>query len=358
MKLRPGTRTALLLAAFATLLGVIEALRMGVVWEGGLRTDRLGTALVRSLPIWWLWASFSPFVWWVVRRNGFENGRWVKGLASHLAAGVAVSLAHSFIYVPLIALLLWPGLFADLPAAWRKNLASNIPGDLVTYTLIAGGCYAFLYYRRFRDREARAAELEAGLQAARFEALTAQLHPHFVYNALNSVSTLVLKGDRDTATAALSRLGDLLRLTLHAAKRQELPLSEEVAHAVRYLDLERLRFGDRLTANVAMGPGTEALAVPAIVLQPLVENAIRHGVAARNGPASVRIASTRENGRLLIEVSDDGPGPGEGSPGVGLATTRARLVQLYGDAASLTLVPLPGAGTVARLELPARVMPS
>jgi LytS/YehU family sensor histidine kinase len=217
---------------------------------------------------------------------------------------------------------------------------------------------ALHYYRSVRERERRAAELEALLADARLHALTGQLRPHFLFNALHGVSTLMHR-DVEAADEMLAELGALLRATLDREGVQEVPLHEELATARHYVEIVRARFGDRLVVEEEIDPDAREALVPHLVLQPLVENAVEHGIARDPGAGRIWIRARRENGSCTLTVTDDGPGLEGGSEaavreGVGLSNTRRRLSQLYGPEATVTLRARGGRGADVVIRLPFR----
>jgi sensor histidine kinase YesM len=203
----------------------------------------------------------------------------------------------------------------------------------LTYWGIVGVAWAIEAYRMSRERELRASQLEAQLADARLEALKMQLHPHFLFNSLNSILPLVFR-DRDAAARTVVQLGELLRISLEREATAHILLSQELEFLKLYLELQKTRYQDRLTVSVAVEPNILAAEVPNLILQPLVENAIKHGVGALPGSGHIEVRGFREGGFLILCVSDDGPGIPEGedpekSGGVGLRNTRARLEHLY-----------------------------
>jgi LytS/YehU family sensor histidine kinase len=212
--------------------------------------------------------------------------------------------------------------------------------------------------RARRERDLRTSQLEAELAHAQLDALRVRLQPHFLFNTLNSISAL-MREDVEAADVMLTRLAGLLRVTLDRSDAQESRLEDEMALVNEYIEIQRVRFADRLTVRLDVAPDTLALAVPTLVLQPLVENACRHGVSVKPGAATIAIRSSRQGDRLAIDVEDDGPGPPPIVPaGLGLDATRARLSQLYGSKASLTLARATSGGAIARLLLPAHTLPA
>jgi two-component system, LytTR family, sensor kinase len=208
----------------------------------------------------------------------------------------------------------------------------KLHANLLTYAVIVGAAHLIDYYRKYRDRELRSSRLEAKLARAELEVLKRQLHPHFLFNTLHAVSALMHR-DVEAADRMLARLSDLLRLAMEDVGAQEVTLQHEMEFLERYLEIEQTRFADRLRVAVEVAPETLDALVPSLVLQPLVENAIRHGIASRAGGGRLEIRAARDGSALRLEVRDDGPGfPGGVPPktGVGITNTRARLEQLYG----------------------------
>jgi two-component system LytT family sensor kinase len=215
---------------------------------------------------------------------------------------------------------------------------------------------AFDYYSKYRERELSAAELEKQLAEARLQALQMQLNPHFLFNSLHSISALMHQ-DVEGADGMIARLSDLLRAALESSDTQEVTLREELDLLKRYLAIEQIRFGDRLNVNIAAPPELLDAEVPNLILQPLVENAIRHGVEPRATPGRIELRAQRSNNALVLEVSDNGPGLPSSQPmdeGVGLSNTRTRLRTLYGEAHSFELRQSPEGGLLVRLTIPFR----
>lgn len=229
----------------------------------------------------------------------------------------------------------------------------NIP----IYWVIVSISHALAFYRRSQDRERKAAELEASLAEARLEALRMQLHPHFLFNTLNAISTLVHK-DPAAADEMIADLSELLRVALDASGRQEVPLREELEFLDRYLDIQRVRFGDRLRIEKEIDVAVLDAMVPTLILQPLAENAIRHGIEPGCAAGLIKIHAHRSGDRLRISITDNGgglkPNAARQSEGIGLANTRARLTQLYGESARLVLNSGSAGGCSVELELPCR----
>ena len=230
-----------------------------------------------------------------------------------------------------------------------------------TFVLVAWSVlyFAIKEYQALQVEKERALKAEASAQRARLRALRYQLNPHFLFNTLNAISTLVVDGERRIASRMIARLSDFLRLTLESADAQEVQLVEEIDYARRYLEIEQLRFGNRLAVQFDVEPETYAALVPNLILQPLVENAVRHAIVPSEDGGSVTITAQRMDTTLYLRVCDDGPGMGSDiedavGRGVGLANTRARLQELYGEAHRLALQRTDGGGLTVTLTLPFR----
>ncbi len=292
----------------------------------------------------WLLVQLAAFaVAWTVP---VDPRRPVRTVAALMAAGAAV------LTLRIVALrhggdFAWEGL--------GMMLLRLVPFHLVQWLGDVGAGYAIAHYFRRRDREMAAGRLEARLAQAQLQVLKMQIHPHFLFNTLNSVSALMHR-DPEEAVRTIGRLKQLLERTQARAGVQEVRLSEELEFLSLYLEIESIRLGERLRVSTRVEPGVEGARVPHLALQLLVENAIRHGIAPRRGPGSVEVRAARHGGRLLLQVLDDGRGlPPEGTGrrgGVGVANTRARLAQLYGADHRCEGATRPGGGTAATTEIP------
>ena len=357
----PGP-AGLLLAVFGlwTILGLLET---GNAWlTSRIRDTGLPWryALLFNMPWWLLWAPLTPVVVWLARRLPLSGGRWRRTLVPHVLAGLALSVVHlcaaGWLLFHTNPFQSFPG-----PASLTRNLfAGYLLLDIVTWLGILAGWHAVDYHRRFvtEERErlelaARAARLESQVSDARLAALRMQLNPHFLFNALHTVSALVRRDEGDSAVQTLSRLGDLLRTTLSEDPGPSVSLAHEITFLERYLAIEKERFRDRLSVEVAVPAELLDVEVPTLILQPLVENAIRHGVASRAGPGSLAVRASTVGEQLRLEVVDSGPGPeGATRDGVGLSNTRDRLREMYGSAASFHLGAHPEGGTRAVVTIP------
>ena len=288
----------------------------------------------------WLWALYTPLIWRISEQFPFES-RARRAVVVHVAVLFAMlcvdAVFNARLLVPLLRL-------PDRPIV--RSLSDLLFIDALCYTVIV----AIEHGRRYRGRAIR---LESDLRQARLQALEAQLRPHFLFNALNTVSSLIRAGEDQAAIKAVAALGDVLRGALRQTD-PEVALNEELGLAQRYLDLERARFGEALQFTVEAEPGTSTAQVPSLLLQPLVENALKHG-RAPDGTAHVHILARREGADLRIEVRDSGNGPVNGAnDGIGLSNTRARLQHLYGDRGRLELIAAQGGGALAVVHLPLR----
>jgi two-component system LytT family sensor kinase len=303
-----------------------------------------GAILPTTLADWYTCGMFTPFFYWMVRRFPIRGERWWARLPIHLGASAVVVLLKVSIFTPI-----FNALNPDTHRTFTMVLFGGFYADMLAYWASVGVIHAIEYYRESRERQIEATRLA-------LENLRAQLQPHFLFNTLQSISTLIHR-DQPAADRVLTDLSDLLRLSLRSTASQEVPLREELGFLDRYLDIMRVRFGDRLVIAVEVDPAVREALVPSLVLQPIVENAITHGMADRPDIGHVRVQATRTAGSLLLEVSDDGPGITSGPPtnGIGLANTRERIARLYGKPAHVeTLV---NGGFTVRIEIPFRVSP-
>jgi signal transduction histidine kinase len=311
-----------------------------------------------GLSDWYVWAALTPLVLWLARRYPLRAGRWGRPLLLHTAVSVALALLLITLDVPLVlALRQAPDEPLSPAEAWQRYFFLEFHLYVLLYWALLCVAHALAYYRDARDRRLEAAWLEGQLARAELNALKMQLDPHFLFNTLNAISALMHR-DVEAADRMMGLLGDLLRRTLGAAGAQEVPLAQELDFVGRYLEIQQARFGGRLAVALDIEPGTLGARVPTLILQPLVENAIRHGIAPRPRGGRVEVRSRRREGALHLEVFDDGPGlPPEAAggcqEGVGLTNTRARLRHLYGPDHRLELSN-GGAGVVVTLAIPFR----
>jgi two-component system LytT family sensor kinase len=325
----------------------------------GMRISFWRTFLTDSLG-WLIWIPATPIVLALGRRFPMERGTWWRVAPLHLTACLLISAAHSAFATYIYELLLpfgpprVPRSFFEM---FSGRALSQFHMDLLIYGATIGVSYAVSYYFRYREREFRAAQLETQLAQAQLQTLKMQLHPHFLFNTLNGIAGLVRDSKNKAAVDMLAGLSDLLRYTLENAGKQEVPLKEELEFLELYLDIQQMRFSDRLRVEMHIEAEVLDALVPNMILQPLVENSIRHGVSRRAASGVVGVRAQRDNGSLRISIYDDGPGlirddGAETVEGVGLSNTRARLEQLYGERQSFTLSEREGGGVEAVLVIP------
>ncbi len=344
------TRTRRWLLGFGiwTVLAILSASQAVVRLELADQPIDWGRLIVSSLVSWYSCAIFTPVFFLAARRFPIDGRGWARHLPLHLAlCGVASALKYLVEWVTMVEVL---G-FRLQPLG--RMLTSGFISENIAFWCMAAAIHAIEFQRRARERELLSARLEARLSEAQLNALAARLHPHFLFNTLQGISTLVHR-DPAAADLMLGHLSTLLRRTLHGRPRHEVTLGEELEILEHYLAIVQIRFGDRVTIERAIAPDTLGGLVPCLSLQPLVENAFEHGIARRAGSGRVVIESRRIGQELEVSVRDDGYGPDAGAlqEGIGLGTTRGRLTELYGPRASLRVAAHPDGGTMATMMLP------
>ena len=343
MRVSGTVRAALLVFFGSTVAGVYFATQLHLAYPPSVRQP-WDKALFINLAHYWIWGALVPAVIFLARRFRFENRGW-RAIWIHLAASVGLTLTQLvFALIVLASSLRDPMILRSLPRFVRLNFHSSLP----TYFLILFVYYAF-------DYSGRAARLKASLTEARLSALKTQLNPHFLFNTLNSISSLMYT-DTEAADRMMTRLSDLLRSTIHNDGAQEVTLREELDFLDRYLEIEKIRFEQRLRIAIHVDPEALDGLVPAFSLQPLVENALRHGIGPLESGGSVDIEGHRADGHLVIRITDDGCGSREDPvrEGIGLTNTRLRLEQLYGDSASFHAGNSADGGFFVQLGVPYR----
>lgn len=318
----------------------------------------LSYALRMNLSRFYFWAIFSPLLLHFTYHYPIEFRPFkLRNLLLHLPV---VALASSI--VTAIHLLLgWelePSFqvrFASLAQVYRSFFLTGAYFNVLMASLIVITAHAFLYYRNYREGEVQRSQLCAELAQAQLQALKMQLHPHFLFNTLHSISSLVLEDPR-RANSMIAQLGDFLRLTLEHSEEQTVPLRQEIEFLEKYLEIEQVRFQDRLMVDFSIEPAALSAEVPHLILQPIVENAIRHAIAPRAARGLIRINGTQSDGFVRLEVRDNGPGLRSGgdfeTKGLGLKNVRARLKQLYGSCFTLRLLNNSEGGLTVFLEIP------
>ena len=362
---RTGRKSTTRLAVIGawTLLGVIYAAPIYLE----VRSENMGHAAWRvfswSILSWLAWAPLTPAIVWVARRFSLVGERWKRNLLIHLPAFLFISAVHSAA-ATWVTLTIKPfdNMGTSPQAFWPRflgRLQGSLGSDLLIYGGVVGICYALDYYRKYRERELLATRLEAQLAQAQLDALRMQLHPHFLFNTLNSIVGLVRDQKNQAAVSMLVGLSDLLRHTLDHSARQEVELREELNFIKLYLSIQEMRFSDRLQIEFNIDPSSAKAMVPNLILQPLTENALRHGIGRSADSGVLGINSAVEDGQLRLTVYDNGAGlPDDwqmkGSAGIGLANTAARLQQLYDDNHQFDIRNRDGGGVEVVIVMPFR----
>lgn len=353
---QPGLPRGPLLAAL-TVLAAFTTVQLLLAYWGKGQYLSIREAVLSGLVTWYPFALLALATFWLCAKCPFEPGTWKRSLAAHLPATLVFGIVWSVIRW-LCSFHPWVD---ERPLEFVRVTIGHFPLWFLSYWVLVGVHEAWHNYQRFKQGELRASQLEARLAQAQLEVLKGQLHPHFLFNTLHAISTLIHR-DPEAADEMVAQLSDLLRMTLANIGVQEVPLQQELEFLRRYLDIQQMRFQDRLRVVVDVPPDTLDLRVPNQVLQPLVENAIRHGVDARLGQGLVEIRARAENGMLRLSVRDDGPGirpdvlngSRQKGRGIGLTNTRARLRELYGPESRLELANYPAGGTLVSLLIPLR----
>jgi len=314
-----------------------------------------------QIPRWLTWVPITPVIFYAAERFPFRRDRLAQSTWTHFGIALLIAVVIEVLWLQIsfgIQGYLEPEALARMQnnraEVYSVAVLSRLLGDAFIYAAVLGVATTLGYHRRFRERELRTAQLEAQLALAQVQALKMQVHPHFLFNTLHAV-TVLIREDPAGATRVVTRLGDLLRLTLSRATTAQVSFRRELEILTLYLEIERTRFHDRLEIAYDVQPSTLGALVPDLILQPLVENAIRHGVSPNAGTGRIEVRSRRERDSLTLEIRDNGTGlaAGGGRPdGIGLTTTRARLERLYGHHQELTLENLPEGGCVARIRIP------
>jgi two-component system, LytTR family, sensor kinase len=366
---QPGTLARSWWLKWLSILGVWAVL--GVIYAGPIymevRAEGMNHAATRvfswGILTWCAWAPLTPLMILVARRFSLVGPAWKRGLLAHVPAFLIISAIHSaaataitlrvkpFDNMGSSSNLFWPRYFSRMKGAFGS--------DLLIYGAVIGVCYAFDYYRKYREREFLAAQLETQLAQAQLDSLRTQLHPHFLFNTLNGIVGLVRDQKNETAVNMLVGLSDLLRHALEYSNQQEVELRDEINFLELYLNLQQMRFSDRLQIKLDIDPRTRRALVPSLILQPLAENALRHGIGHSIASGLVGVSSRLENGSLKLKVFDNGVGLSpdwqlKSSGGIGLANTAARLQQLYNGEHRLDIQNRPEGGVEVVVVVPFR----
>ena len=359
MHLSVNRRTGLAILGVATALGVFSALQaFNYVSFFSERDQPFHVLLALNLTYWYTWALLAPFMLWMARRFRFDRDGWARSALAHVAGVLVATLAHAMVSVTArVYVMQW---LADREVEWwlvvRERFFLYFDWEMMTYWAVIALSHALDYRRESQERAVTAAQLQTRLAEAQLQALQRQLHPHFLFNTLHTISALMHR-NIDAADAMLARLSDLLRMTLDQLGTQVVRLKDELDFVEKYLEIEHTRFGDRLRVRIDAEPQTLDASVPNFILQPLVENALRHGIGPKVGGGTVEVIARRVGDRLLLVVRDDGRGvPPEKlnafNTGVGLGNTRSRLEHMYGSSHRFEFEAPPAGGLEVTIELP------
>lgn len=361
--LTPGRRrtwlVALLVFGGATFVTTFVAVLSHLRYVQKDLESNLWTWLLGESFDWYSWAILVPVIIWLARKVRLTRGNLAWSAPLHF---LFAALTSAITLVVGVIGSVWAHneqlTTEQLIDLCYREIIWMLPWSVFIYSGIVAVYYALDYYRQYNERELRASRLESELTRAQLETLHTQLQPHFLFNTLNSISVLMRKGEIDTAQRMLNRLSELLRHVLAKGGTQVIPLETELEIVRGYLEIEQVRFGDRLRVEMSIDDTSLKAQVPSFVLQTLVENAVRHGLAQKTGVGHIRITSRRENNLLTLMVEDDGVGLAAPSQsrgeGVGLRSTRTRLSALYSDQHRFVLTTPSAGGTVALLEIPYR----
>ncbi|MBN9658556.1 MAG: histidine kinase [Acidobacteria bacterium] len=316
----------------------------------------------------YVWFALTPVVFWLGHRYPLERRYWIRRTLLHTSFAFVIAPLQLALEAAVLSQMgVFPMYMKTFVAAFFFLVILAFHQGILTYWSVLGVQQGFAWYRRYEERqqealrlELRSSQLERQLVQAHLGALKMQLQPHFLFNTLNAIMVLVRQQKGREAEEMLGRLSDLLRCVLEDVDSQEIPLRRELEYLQLYLSIEQVRFQDRMRVEIAAAPEVMDAAVPHMILQPIVENAIRHGIGRSSSAGRLRISAALVDGQLELRVLDDGPGLILTAPapsrGIGLSNTRARLEQLYGRAARLTVENAPEGGVAATIVLPCRPM--
>jgi len=352
----PPTRWIFGVATVLGLFSTLQAVRLTTLNSKEGMPLQLGKLLILNLAFWYIPALLTPSIVAVARRFRLDGERRLRAIAVHAVAAFGFMVVR-FIAMLGVRLLLWTDAI-KLVTSWtylQRQFLLDVDWFLMVYGVIVGISHAIAYYHETEERKLKEARLETRLMEAQLKTLQAELHPHFLFNTLHAISTLIHR-DPEAADRMISRLSDLLRITFDRSGEAKVTLKEEIEFLQKYLDIEQTRFPDRLTVRVEIDPDSLDAEVPRMILQPLVENAIKHGIAPNADRGHLQITAGRQDQTLWMEVRDNGAGLHGGTlkrlrTGVGLSNTRARLECLYSGQHRLEFTDLHG-GLAVRLEIP------
>lgn len=353
-------RKALLFISIAALFGLLSTSQLYSIFRFEGRETPFWRVFIWQSSGWFIWSLLSPFVLKLGEHFRIERHRLLISISNHIIASLCFTVFHLCLYT----LIRWqfpisPSEPLSLASSFFFTVTSYFHFDILIYWAILGAGYAIDFYRKYQERELTAVQLKQQLTAAQLQTLRMQLHPHFLFNTLHTISMLVRKQENQLAVRMISGLSDLLRYALKEKNSQEVTLKQELDFVQHYLEIEQIRFQDRLHLRFTVEQEIMEARVPNLILQPLVENAVRHGIGASASAGLIEITAKRENGNLLMQVQDDGTGLAEGwqseiHTGIGLINTRERLLQHYGAEYAFDIKNASPKGVIASIRIPYR----
>jgi signal transduction histidine kinase len=304
-----------------------------------------------------MWACMAPLILRMRQKLPLSRGRWAGGIGFHLAMSFVV-MATYYLGRMLAYLIFYDEPLQDFWTVAMSGFYGRNIIDMAYYWAVLAFGYGLEIHQRYKSEELKAVQLESRLIETELKSLREQLRPHFLFNTLNTIAVLVREQKNDDAVTLIARLSSLLRMSLDNTRVHEVTVRQELDFLERYLDIQKARFSDRLNIGIAIEPAAMEARIPNLLLQPLVENAIVHGIASKSGPGRVDLVGRVEGDKLHLEVRDDGPGLGDGfrrpKEGIGLSNTRERIAKIYGAQGQLSLRSEPGRGVSVQIVLPCR----
>jgi len=326
----------------------------------GISSPHWNRQLLRPLTFWWAWGLLTPLIFWVDACLPFKEKQLGKRILAHLPVSIVAVPLHTYLGDAINAVVGITGWSSAGAAGFVARMFNEANlGNWVFYWVIFGARQTFQYYEHYLQSELRLERMERSFSEARLSALRMQLDPHFLFNALNTISSQVER-DPTLARTMIEHLGDLLRSSLEARDRQEIPLAEELAFLEHYVAIQKIRFAESLRIAIRVAPEVKYALVPSLIVQPLVENAIRHGISRRASGGTVTVSAEHGANQVHIRIADDGVGlpPGwtlEASSGTGLSVTRERILGLHPHGnSSFSVRPRAAGGTEVQISLPLR----
>ena len=340
-----GSRLWAIFAGY-TALGLFIAAANSLTYLSSGSAGNWIPSIKRSLGEWYGWAALTPLILMLAERRPIQRGALLRNGGIHLVAAIAIAVLKVYMDGWIRRAMFGRGYFL---------LASGAPFNFLIYWMILAAAHGLRYYHTSRERELRASQLEARLAETRLMLLSMQLQPHFLFNTLNAISELVHE-DPEAADRMIAGLSLLLRETLEAGATPEVDLRRELHLLSCYIDIQRVRFGDRLQVSVDADPHVLDATIPMLLMQPLVENAIRHGLSRHAASGRIAVTAHLVDGQVELTIQDDGRGLSRGEPqaGTGLSNTRARLEALFGDAFALDVAQHNSGGVLVRVSFPYR----